>query len=354
MNKKTLALSELLSIPSIGPQTLKALLAIEPDPTKILYSTAKDLQKWGFKENTINAINKRSKNIDITTKEKEYSSQGIRVISYFEDGYPEALKNINTAPLILYIRGSITKEDEVAIAVVGTRTPTKYGEAITEKLTRNLIENNITIVSGLARGIDAIAHKTALKEGGRTIAVLGSGLNSIYPPEHKTLAQDIIKQGAIISEYPPETKPQSYHFPQRNRIIAGLVKGVLITQASLKSGTQVTASWAAEFGREVFAVPGDITNIFSKGPHNLIKQGAKLTENIEDILEELNIAMVKKSKEPEKDDPVLILLKNGPMTIDAIANKLKVPLNELIAKITLLEISGTIKNIGDNTLIRVS
>jgi len=205
--------------------------------------------------------------------------------------YPENLKKIDNPPLRLFIKGVIKPSDKKALAVVGSRRMSRYGEKVTQKLVAALVKEKITIVSGLARGIDTIAHQTALKAGGRTIAVLGSGLENIYPPENKKLAEEIIKgHGAVVSELPPAQTAVAENFPIRNRIIAGLSLGVLVIEGAIKSGSLITARWAAEQGREVFAVPGPIDAVGSQAPLFLIKQGAKAVETVEDILEELNFS----------------------------------------------------------------
>lgn len=208
-----------------------------------------------------------------------------------DKNYPENLKKIDNPPLSLFIKGAIKAADKKALAVVGSRRMSGYGEKVTQKLVTDLVREKITIVSGLARGIDTIAHQTALKMGGRTIAVLGSGLEKIYPPENKNLAEEIIKgHGAVVSEFPPEQPPAVLNFPARNRLIAGLSLGVLVIEGAARSGSLITARWAAEQGKEVFAVPGPIDAVNSQAPLFLIKQGAKAVATVEDILEELNFS----------------------------------------------------------------
>jgi len=206
-----------------------------------------------------------------------------------DKNYPENLKKIDNPPLRLFIKGAIKASDKRALAVVGSRRMSHYGEKVTQKLVADLVREKITIVSGLARGIDTIAHQTALKAGGRTIAVLGSGLEKIYPPENKSLVEKIIKgHGAVVSEFLPQQLPAVINFSARNRLIAGLSLGVLVIEGAARSGSLITARWAAEQGKEVFAVPGPIDAVNSQAPLFLIKQGAKAVETVEDILEELN------------------------------------------------------------------
>ena len=210
----------------------------------------------------------------------------IKIITYQDELYPAKLMNIYDRPPFLYVRGNLNKND-INIAVVGSRLASIYGKYTTEKISRELALKGLTIVSGMARGIDSVAHRGALTAHGRTIAVLGSGLDVIYPPENKKLFTDIIQNGAVISEFPPGTPPLSANFPTRNRIISGMSYGVVIVEAGEKSGSLITARLALEQGREVFAVPGSIDSAGSRGTNKLIKQGAKLIENIDDILEEI-------------------------------------------------------------------
>ena len=202
-------------------------------------------------------------------------------------GYPKLLREIHDPPPILYVKGTLLPEDEAAVAIVGTRAATPYGLSVAERLAEELARCGITVVSGLAEGIDAAAHEGALKAGGRTIAVVGHGLSRIYPSHHEELAERIARSGCIISEFPMEEKPNPWNFPKRNRIISGLSLGVVVVEAPVKSGALITAREAMEQGREVFAVPGPISSQKSEGTHALLKDGAKLVSKVEDILEEL-------------------------------------------------------------------
>jgi len=210
----------------------------------------------------------------------------IRKINKTNSEYPVLLKEIFNPPKGLFIKGSIIPKDAGAIAIVGTRTPTAYGIKQCEKISHELAKRGITIISGMARGIDSVAHRSAIKAGGRTIAVLGSGLNRIYPPENKKLYEDISKNGAVISEFASDTPPMPYNFPRRNRIISGMAIGVVVVEAAVRSGSLITANFALEQGRDVFAMPGNINSSRSNGTNALIKDGAKLVEDVSDILDE--------------------------------------------------------------------
>jgi DNA processing protein len=254
---------------------------------------------------------------------------------------------------VLYVRGQLTHEDEWAVAVVGTRRASAYGKTVTLRLTTDLSANHVTIVSGLARGIDGEAHRAALKAGGRTIAVLGCGLDVIYPPEHRHLAREILENGAIVSEYPLGTRPEASNFPPRNRIISGLSIGVLVIEAGLKSGALITADYAADQGREVFAVPGNLYVRSSVGTNRLIQDGAKLVVGAEDVLEELNLMMVAQQNEvravvPETETEALLLqyLSLDPTHVDEISLQAGLPIADVTSNLALMELKGLVRQAG--------
>jgi len=292
--------------------------------------------------------------------------QSINIITLKDDSYPALLKQSEDAPFLLYIKGRILAQDAKALAIVGTRKITPYGREATEKFASSLAAHGFTVVSGLARGVDGVAHRATLNAGGRTIAVLGSGLNLIYPVEHIGLASDIIKSGgAVISEFPPGMKAIPQNFPARNRIISGLSLGVLVAEGAAKSGTKITARAALNQGREVFAVPGPITSPLSRAPADLIKLGAKLVVDVDDILEELPTV----SKEPIqsrfvektlrcslKSTPgvdvkrekrvVWEALIGGAREVDQIVRKTKLDASVVSSTLTMLEVSGKVKGVG--------
>ena len=280
-----------------------------------------------------------------------------KFVTIEDNHYPKLLKEIPNPPLVLYYKGTLLPQDNISLAVIGSRRPTDYGREVTQKLTAELVDYGFTIISGLARGIDSIAHRVALGRKGRTIAVLGSGLDIIYPPEHRSLAEMITGQGAIVSEYPLGHLPAPNQFPARNRIVSGMSLGVLITEGAQKSGTKSTASFAADHGREVFCVPGPIMSLLSAGPAELIKTGAKLTTGINDILEELQFkkAIPKKSKQPHFDLPdeerLWQLLIGTSLTSDQIAKKLNLSMPAVLSLITTLELKGLVQNVGNGKYI---
>jgi DNA processing protein len=282
----------------------------------------------------------------------------IREISITNKNYPKLLKKIKEPPKILYYLGEI-KAVENCFAIVGTRRCTDYGKEIAYRIACDLAEANLTIVSGFAPGIDTAAHKAAIEKGKRTIAVLGTGLDekSIYPKSNLKLIDKILEcGGCLISEFPPGTPGAKYTFPQRNRIISGLSLGVLVVEARMQSGALITANYAKEQGRKIFAIPGSIFSQTSKGCHSLIKNGAKLVENAEDILEELGIRKLEverreiKGKTPE-ENLILEVLKEGALDIEKIIEKTKLSPSKVASIISILEIEGKIKNLGGNIYV---
>jgi DNA processing protein len=284
------------------------------------------------------------------------SSNNINVITIFDEEYPKDLKNIYDRPMVLYIKGKIAREDNVALAVVGSRKHTSYGKWATEYFVKELVKLDVTIVSGLALGIDSIAHKTALDNGGRTIAVLGNGIDVIYPRKNKGLYNLIPENGALVTEFSFGVQPLAYNFPQRNRIISGISLGVIVIEAKEKSGSLITAEHALEQGKEVFALPGNINSIFSKGTNKLIKEGAKLIMDIDDIIEEIYLLKNRQYKSKEKEIDlsslseleikIVEVLKEGPIHSDMIAIKTGLDISTVNSIITILEIKGIVKEIS--------
>ena len=285
----------------------------------------------------------------------------IHVITYQDDLYPAKLLNVYDRPPFLYVQGSLIKDD-VNIAIVGSRLASTYGKYTTERISRELALKGVTIVSGLARGIDSAAHRGALSAQGRTIAVLGSGLDVIYPPENIKLFLDITRNGAVISEFPPGTPPLSANFPARNRIISGISYGVVVVEAGEKSGSLITARLALEQGREVFAVPGSSDSKGSRGTNKLIKQGAKLIENTDDILEEIlpqlekiklkesvpnSISAAKPSKQIENlsiiDERIIAIIANGRIHVDDLITTTGFSPGDVLGSLMTLELKGIVK-----------
>jgi len=280
----------------------------------------------------------------------------IKTINIEDENYPKLLKEIKDPPEVLYIKGELNPNEQ-CFAVVGTRMASSYGKQVALEIAGDLAEAGLTIVSGLAPGIDSFAHLATLERRKRTIAVLGTGLDekSIYPQSNLKLAKKIIETGGcLISEYPPGTRGTNFTFPQRNRIISGLSIGVLVVEAKQKSGALITADWAKKQGKKVFAVPGTIYSLNSKGCHFLIKQGAILVENANDILKELNLSLLKPGfnktvrGENEEENLILEALKEGNLYIDKIIEKTKLPAATVASTLGILEIKNKVRNLGGN------
>ncbi len=280
---------------------------------------------------------------------------GLTVIVWGDAEYPARLKAIASAPPVLYLRGTLLPEYEAAVAIVGARRATAYGEETARELAQELGRRGLTIISGLARGIDAAAHRGALEVGARTVGVLGSGLDQIYPPEHAGLAADVAGSGALCSEFPLGTQPLRLHFPRRNRIISGLSLGVVVVEAGVESGALITAHHALEQGREVFAVPGRVHARYSEGCHRLIKAGAKLVESWEDVLAELvpNLKARRRGRPTESPSPHLTadeqrvydLLAEGPLHIDAVIVQSGLGGGRAASVLVGLEMKGVIRQL---------
>ena len=275
-------------IPGVGSTLMRRLLDRFKTPEAVFHAPTKELSKIeGLGEKVAQEIRKGP--LEKVVEKELYLLRGVggRVITLKDEEYPKRLKDIYDPPALLYVRGELKKEDELAVAIVGSRKTTPYGRWLTEKVSQELARHGVTIVSGMARGIDSLAHWGAISGAGRTIAVLGCGVDVIYPSENRNLFAKIIDHGAILSEFRMSSPPEGGHFPRRNRIISGVSLGVVVVQASEKSGSLITAGYALEQGREVFAVPGNVGTESSRGTHRLIKEGAKLVESSEDILEEI-------------------------------------------------------------------
>lgn len=276
------------TLKSIGPVRKMKLLEKYDTPEKIFKAEENSFFKIeGINFKHVEEI-KKSKNIKLLKKYEEYIiKNNISIINIFDEEYPESLKNIYSPPITLYCKGDITLLKRKSVAIVGCRDSSAYGRSIAEKFAKDLCEKKLVVVSGLAKGIDSAAHVGALKGNGETIAVLGCGVDIVYPKENVNLYLDIMKKGLIVSEYIVGTPPESSNFPMRNRIISGLSQGVLVVEAKKKSGTMITTDFALEQGKELYVIPGNITSKNSEGTNELIKEGARIVTSIQDILEDL-------------------------------------------------------------------
>lgn len=351
----------LLSVDGIGPGKIRNLLAKFKKINKILSSSGSDLMKTDgiSKElaSRILKVNSRRKEIE-NRLEKDINKLdkiGGRIVTVWDDEFPPLLKKIFDPPLILYFKGTFEEKDNYSIAVVGTRQPTSYGKIQAEKICEELVSQGITIVSGMARGIDSIAHRTALKNGGRTIAVVGSGLDVIYPPENKKLFDEIAEHGLIISEFNLGTKPDAPNFPKRNRIISGLSLGTVIIETGITGGAMQTARLALDQNREVFAIPGNLGVRQAEGNNLLIQRGeAELIRTAEDILVELELKLKpvigKNIPKPQIDltifeEKILAVLSNDPMQIDKIAERTELSTSDCLVNLLSLEFKGLVKQL---------
>ena len=357
----------LVLIPEIGPRRGKKLLERFRTPQAILEGSLYDIAEV---ENIGREVAKKivegRKKIDLGRHIKLIEKNNIILIPLDSEFYPVSLKFIFDPPLVLFIKGEILPQDYFSIAIVGTRLASFYGRTMSEKLSRELTEKGFTIVSGGARGIDTFSHQAALRAKGRTIAVLGCGLDIIYPPENKNLFEEIAKRGAMISEFPLSTRPDRQNFPIRNRIISGLSLGVVVIEAPQKSGALITVTHAIDQGREVFSVPGKADSFASRGTNQLLREGAKLVENADDIIEELEPILKSKIRElkanqpepaQEKQIPLIKpelteeeaklynLLSSGPLDLDDIIVKSQLSVSAASAMLTTLELKKIVKQL---------
>ena len=298
--------------------------------------------------------------VDLARLWENTQSKGIQVLTWEDETYPQRLKEIEQPPPVLYLRGELIPEDDWAVAIVGSRRVTPYGRQVTEEIASFLAASGVTVVSGLARGVDALAHKAALKAGGRTLAVLGSGVDRIYPPENRALAEQIYTRGAVLSDYAPGTPPEASNFPPRNRIISGLSMAVVVVEAGETSGALITAEFAAEQGREVFAVPGNILAPQSKGTNKLIQQGALPLLSVNDIVQTLNLTRVGQHKAARKVLPaddveakLLDALGEEPLHVDEIRNQTDLPVEKVSATLVMMELKGMVRQVGNMHYVAV-
>lgn len=355
MNKDTKYWNAFNQNLKVGPVRFQKLYNYFENLSDAWHASGQELNESGLEKNVIDYITVKRKEIDPDIEMEKLLKENIKVITIKDESYPKILKEIYNPPALLYVRGQITPSDDLALGVVGTRKVSDYGKIVTPDIINDLSNNNITIISGLALGVDAMAHFYALKNSGRTIAVLGSGIDekSIYPYANKILAQKIIENGALISEYPIGTMPLKPNFPARNRIISGLSRGTLVIEAPESSGALITAKFSLEQNREVFAIPGNITSQNSIGPNNLIRMGAKLVTSAQDILDELNLNLATefaKSKkivpDSKEEESILKYVSKEPIHIDKLIAKTKLTASTLSSCLTLMEMKGKVRNLG--------
>lgn len=358
------ALLGLYSIPTIGPSRMRKLISIFNSPESVLNASARKLKEIeGIDHKTISRI-KEGPNVEFVKSQlllmKEHD---VKILTYWDSTYPDRLKKIYDPPAFLFYKGNTKLLANPAIGIVGTRIPSSYGKLITERFTAELVENNFTIISGFARGIDTIAHTTTLKNKGDTIAILGNGIDLVYPAENKKLFNEMVEHGLIITEYPMGTNPDGGNFPKRNRIISGISVGVLIPEAGARSGALITALYAVDQDREVFCIPGPITSGKSAGVNKLIKDGAKLVLGVDDILCELNQQLNLNFEKKVQDAKELNLtgnykliyeiLDHEPIHVDQLAIKANLSPAETLSALLTLELMGVIRQMAGKMFIRL-
>ena len=325
-----------------------------------------ELRNAGLEGGIASALADLRQHISPEDEMEKLERAGVQALTWHDPAYPPRLKQIDDPPPVLYVKGTLLPEDERAVAVVGTRSPTSYGREVTAAISGELARNGINIVSGLALGVDTMAHRATLTQGGRTIAVVANGLDITYPRDNAGLSRQIEEQGAVVSEYPLGTRPDPRGFPRRNRLISGMSLGTLVVEAGEKSGARWTVFHALEQNREVFCVPGSIFSPASRLTNRLIQDGAKLVSSHTDILEELNLTVVAKqiemrlaenlppSPDADGEQDLLRCLDHEPMHIDDIRREAKLPIALVGSLLTMLELKGMVKQVGAMHYVRIA
>jgi DNA processing protein len=343
-------------IPGIGRVRFSRLQQHFGEMERAWNAGADELEAAGLDDKSTKSIINNRPKVSLDAEMEKLERYKVTALTLKDEAYPARLKETYDPPPVLYIRGRLTAEDEWAVAVVGTRRPTYYGREVTEKIAGDLARNRITVVSGLAKGIDAAAHRAALDAGGRTIAVLGCGLDIVYPADHAKLARETMEHGALVSELPLGTPPKRENFPLRNRIMSGISLGVLVVEADEKSGARITADRALEQDREVFAVPGSVLSPMSRLTNKLIQEGAKLVCGADDIMEELNLTMAVQQAEAKElipatktESAILQILRNfspEPLHIDEVGRQTCMPIATISSTLSMMELKGMVKQVG--------
>jgi DNA processing protein len=313
-------------------------------------------------ERTCRAVLAARAKIDPARVMERISRSGAQIVTVLDDDYPRILREIPGPPPVLYYRGSLQTEDKPTVAIVGTRRATSYGREATNRIASDLAAAEVTVVSGLAKGIDGFAHRAALEAGGRTIAVMASGVDIVYPTEHRQLAERIVESGALVSDYPPGTKPDAPNFPARNRIISGLSLATIVVEAPTRSGALITVGFAADQGRDVYAVPGSILSSASEGTNKLLRQGATPLTSAADLLEDLQLAPPAPEAEPaqiafpitDEERSIYVLVTAEPQHIDELAYSAGLTISQASVLMTMLELKGLVANAGAQHFVATS
>lgn len=342
-----------LQVPGIGSSRLQMLVDAFGSLQRAWHVSGQELREV-ISRNLGDSVLGIREHLDIAAIYADATADGVQITCRADDDYPALLREVPAPPPILYYRGQLIETDSTAVAIVGTRRMSRYGQDMARSIAYDLAKAGVTIVSGLALGIDGIAHRAALEAGGRTLAVLGSGIDVIYPGRHRDLANKISMQGAVISDYPRGTQPDRYNFPPRNRIISGLSRGVVVIEAPERSGALITVDFAAEQGRDAFAVPGPVHATASAGCLRILREGATLVRSAEDILEDLHIRptdyessdVAENTSLSDDERRLLSVLTSVPQHIDDIAAQLGKGISEVSGEIMMLELQGAVRNEG--------
>ena len=347
-------------VKGIGSVRFKTLLDVFGNPEAAWNASPAALIEAALSQKIVESFQRVRKGVSLDQIWDRIQSLGVEVRTWDDEGYPRHLKEIDQPPPILYVRGSLIPEDEWSVAIVGTRRVTTYGRQVAEEVATTLAQNGVTIISGLARGVDSIAHKAAINAGGRTLAVLGNGVDIVYPPENRLLTAQIMEHGALVSDYALGTQPDGINFPPRNRIISGLSMAVIIVEAGLTSGALITATFAVEQGRDVFAVPGNINAPQSQGTNRLIRDGAQPLLNPQDVLEALNLTMVTEHRAVRVALPanpveasLYQLLTHEPKHVDEIRSQANMPIETVSATLAMMELKGMVRQVGGMNYVAV-
>lgn len=345
--------------PRVGAARIARLAEVFGSVERAWHAGATELRDAGMSRDAIESILAQRAKIDLPRELERLARHDVDAYTLDDPDYPRMLRHIPSPPPVLYVRGALLPCDDLAVGIVGTRRATAYGTDMTARFARDLAAAGVTIVSGLALGIDTVAHRVALEQDGRTIAVFGCGLDTIYPPRNRTLAERIVDNGALVSEYPLGTRPDARNFPVRNRIISGLSRGVLVVEAPLKSGALITTMFAGEQGRDVWAVPGSALSAASAGCHALIRDGATLVTSADDILTELNVERARDHEQtrlllPDTAGERLLLMLIGaePRHVDELAHESGLPIHEASGTLLAMELKGLVRGTGAGHYVR--
>ncbi|UCF70638.1 MAG: DNA-processing protein DprA [candidate division WOR-3 bacterium] len=357
MNDKTFELLHLLSIDKLTPKNLHLLLEEFGTPQSIISAPLSALARLVSHE-TAEEITSYSLTDGLRHKERLIMGKDIKISPYYSSEYPQWLRRIDDFPPVLFVRGSILPEDELSVAVIGTRSATVYGKEIARNFAAEFAGAGVTVISGMARGVDTAAHHGALQNNGRTLAVLGSGIDVCYPPENRQLMEDISRSGAVISEFNVGTPPFAYNFPRRNRVVSGLAKAVIAIEAKEKSGVMNTVTWALDQNKEVFAVPGNIYAKTSHGTNRLIKEGAIPVTSPNEVMDYLGLTHARNEKATreilldEAERNVWEGLSSEPIYLDTLAEKVNEPTSTLLNILLKLEMKGYVKQLPGMSFVK--